>query len=146
MTSTHFPPSPGRGPRRTSAAVALEIVRAAYVALEADDVAVLLELSSPEIEISTAEQFPWGGHHVGHQGLRAFLSTVTSELDARLHTDELFGAGDAVVHVGRTVGRSRRTGHRFDAAEVHVWTVEQGRIASLAVYSDIAALLAAVNQ
>ena len=115
---------------------ALSVVRHGYDALARGDVAGMLAVTSPDIEIYQSQSLPWGGRYHGHQGLLEFLAKVRAGLDSQVEIGELYVAGDDVIQVGRTRGVTTGTRTPFDAAEVHVWRVTDGRIGSLSVYAD----------
>lgn len=114
----------------------IALVRAVYAALAKGDVAAILAMSDPAIEIYQTEELPYGGHYRGHEGLAKFLGGVRATLDSKVEIQNLYLAGDCVVQIGRTRGTARATGAPFDAAEVHVWRVRDGRIAGLTAYVD----------
>jgi ketosteroid isomerase-like protein len=47
-----------------------------------------------------------------------------------------FGAGDAVVVLGRYKGVFKATGRALDAQLVHVWRVEDGKVVAFQQYTD----------
>ncbi len=124
---------------------AIEVVRNVYEALARGDVPALLELSDPDIRIYQSEDLPYGGHHSGHSGLMSFLSGVRLALESEVEVAELYRAGDLVIQMGRTRGTGRATGKVFDAAEVHIWRVENGLVQALTVYADTVAIAAALK-
>jgi len=124
---------------------ALQVVRWGYEALARADLAGMLALSSPDIEIYQSESVPWGGRHRGHAGLIDFLTGVRAALESQVEIGELYVAGDDVIQVGRTRGYTAATRAPFDAPEVHVWRVADGRITSLSVYVDTDVLHAALR-
>ena len=126
-------------------AAPVEVVRAVYAALAAHDLAAVLTLTDPLVTIDQSDFLPWGGQHVGYDGLRTFTAAVATHLDSAVEVTELFAAGDRVVQVGRTRGHARSTGRAFDAAEVHVWRVADGKVVALQVYADTDALRAALG-
>ncbi|MCT9935291.1 nuclear transport factor 2 family protein [Planotetraspora sp. A-T 1434] len=122
-----------------------DVVHAVYAALNAGDVPALFALTDPEVDIYQSEELPYGGHHHGYDGMKVFLEGVRTALDSQIEIGELYRAGDKVVQIGRTRGTARATGVSFDAAEVQVWGVRDGRIVSLTVFTDTDALGAALN-
>ena len=124
----------------TTSDPAVTVVRKAYAALDAHDVAAMVALADPAVTVDQSDTLPWGGHHVGHDGLVSFVTAVAAHLRSTVEVVDLFDAGDRVVQVGRTRGHAVATGRAFDAGEVHVWRVADGRITGLTVYVDTAAL------
>jgi ketosteroid isomerase-like protein len=70
---------------------------------------------------------------------------VLGAIDSAVNVERLIDAGDHVVAVGRSRGRTRAGGVAFDLAVVHVWTVEDTRIARLEVYIDTPPMLQALG-
>ncbi|HYN36579.1 MAG TPA: nuclear transport factor 2 family protein [Actinomycetota bacterium] len=58
------------------------IVERVYRALADKDVASLFELYSPDCVITQDERLPWGGRHVGHDGLVAFGVALSGAIDS----------------------------------------------------------------
>lgn len=55
--------------------------------------------------------------------------------------DAVFGADGEVIQFGRTSGRVRANGAAFDIAEVHRWTIREGRALAAHFAIDTAAML-----
>lgn len=123
----------------------ISVIQQVYEALEQGDVEALIALSDPEIEIYQSDDLPYGGRHTGHAGLMEFLGQVRAALESKIEVGELYHAGDRVVQIGRTRGTAVATGKPFDAAEVQVWGVRDGRVTSLTVYADTEALGSALR-
>jgi len=122
----------------------ITIIRLTYDSYARRDLAVILSLLSPEIEIHQTDAIPWGGTYRGHDGAREFFRMLNESIDASPSPDEFFAAGDEVIVIGRLRGRTRTSGRPFDARIVHVWTVQDGRVARFAAYIDTPAMLAAL--
>ena len=120
----------------TDSSAELNVIRAVYAALAAGEADRLVSLTDPAVEIDQSALLPYGGHHQGYSGLKDFLAGVGRTLDSKVEIGELFVAGDRIVQIGRTRGVVRATGKPFDAPEVHLWRVRDGRIVSLDVYVD----------
>lgn len=65
--------------------------------------------------------------------------------DYRVEADEFIAAGDRVVVVGRAMGVARASRMRLDQRFAFVWTVRDGVLTGLRVYSDRAAALEAAG-
>ena len=103
------------------------VVRAVYEAIAARDVDRIFELLDPAIVITQDQSLPWGGTHVGHDGFVEFVAKLTGTVDSQVVIDAVFLADGEVVQVGRTQGTVRCNGAPFDVAEVHRWTVRDGK-------------------
>ncbi|CAN5259795.1 hypothetical protein BH20ACT3_BH20ACT3_08200 [soil metagenome] len=123
---------------------ALDLVRDIYDALARKDLATVLQLTDPEIVVVQDPALPWGGHHVGHDGLAAFAAALTGTIDSKVTIEALFQAGDAVVQYGRTVGTVRATGVAFDIPECHLWRVRDGRAVEARYFIDSDAMQVAL--
>lgn len=124
---------------------ALALIRRMYGAFATADFDTILEIAAPDIEVIQAAELPWGGHFRGHDELGTFMLTLAGTIESTVTHHELFAAGDRVVQVGRTAGTVRATGASFDIAEVHVWTVRDGRAVRFEAYIDTPAMLAALE-
>ena len=124
----------------------LALVREVYDAFARADVPRIMALFAEDGTVVQSPALPWGGTHTGHAGLGQFLTTLVTHLDSSPETERLFadGAGH-VVQVGRTRGVVRATGTPFDVAEVHVFTLADGRVTRFEAYVDTPALRAALD-
>jgi ketosteroid isomerase-like protein len=123
----------------------LERVEEIYEAYAKDDLATLLLLMGQEVEIVQSAELPWGGHYVGHDGMRQFLGALAQHLDSSLFIERLIDAGDQIVAVGRTAGKTRKTGLEFDIPLVQVWAFSDGQVTRFETYIDNATILAALD-
>lgn len=121
-------------------AVVLEI----YDAMGARDLGRLFALLDPDVVITQDDRLPWGGRHVGHDGFARFGATLGSTIESAVTTDAVFAADDEIIQCGRTRGEVRATGAPFDVAEVHRWTIRDGRAVRAHFAIDTPAMLAAL--
>jgi uncharacterized protein len=128
-----------------SAGTDVEVVEALYAAMAARDAPGILALIDPECVITQDPALPWGGRHVGHEGLAAFFTALAGTIDSAVTTEAVFAADGEVVQCGRTRGTVRATGAPFDIPEVHRWTVRDGRAVAAHFAIDTAAMLAALG-
>jgi ketosteroid isomerase-like protein len=125
--------------------VPLEVVKAAYTALAARDLAAFVELCHPDVVLTQDPALPWGGRHVGADGIAEFALALVGAIDSTVTPAALFQAGHQVIQFGRTAGTVRSSGASFDIPECHVWTVAQVRVSEVAFFIDTAAMLSALN-
>jgi ketosteroid isomerase-like protein len=123
----------------------IEKVEELYGAHEKRDVGSMLLLLSKDIELVHSAELPWGGIYRGHDGFRQLLSTVEEHVHARVLIERLIDAGDKVVAVGRTVGKTRATRLEFDVPVVHVWTFHDGLATRFESYIDNPTMLAVLG-
>ena len=124
----------------------IEVVREVYAAMAARDFDRLFELIDPTFVVTQDPALPWGGRHVGHDGLATFALTLTGAIDSAVTTEALFQADDEVIQCGRTRGTVVATGVAFDIPEVHRWTVRDGKAVGAHFAIDTAAMLEALAQ
>ncbi|MDQ1481679.1 MAG: uncharacterized protein QOI44_2540 [Actinomycetota bacterium] len=130
---------------REPTAPPLEIVRAAYAALAAKDLAAVIDLCHPDVVLTQDRALPWGGRYVGADGLAEFAIALIGAIDSAVTPIAMFAAGDQVVQYGRTAGTARESKKPFDVPECHVWTVTDGRVSKMEFFIDTAAMLDALR-
>jgi ketosteroid isomerase-like protein len=113
--------------------------------MAARDFGRLFELLDAEIVVTQDERLPWGGRHVGHEGFAEFGLALTGAIESAVTTDALFMADGDVFQVGRTRGTTVGSGATFDVAEVHRWTIRDGKAVRAHFAIDTAAMLAALG-
>ncbi len=124
----------------------IEVISSVYAAFASADLDAAIKLCSPNIVVTQDASLPWGGRHVGHEGITEFATQLISATDSTVTIENLFQAGDDVVQNGRTRGTVRANGASFDLPECHVWTVQDGRITGAQFFIDSAAMLSAIHQ
>lgn len=110
------------------------------------DVAHLFELVDDKCVITQDDRLPWGGRYVGHDGLATFGVRLREAIQSSVTTDAIFAADGDVIQVGRTAGTTMATGTPFDIAEVHRWTIHDGRVVAAHFSIDTPAMLAALGE
>ena len=123
----------------------IEKVEEVYAAYARQDFKSVLELLAKDVEFIQSAELPWGGVHAGHEGVRRLLNTVAEYLDSRVLIERLIDAGDKVVAVGRSVGKTRATKLEFDVPVVHIWTFHEGLVTRLESYLDNQTMLAVLG-
>jgi uncharacterized protein len=123
----------------------LDVVGDIYDAFARKDLDAVLALMDPEIVITQDPALPWGGRHLGHEGLVEFAVTLLANIESTVTVEAMFQAGEVVVQYGRTAGTARSTGRSFDIAECHIWTVRDGRAVEANYFIDSAAMLQALG-
>lgn len=123
----------------------LEKIEELYRAQQKRDIRSILMLMSPDIEIIKSTELPWGGNYLGHDGVKKFLTTLSEHIDSQVHVDRLIDAGEKIVVVGRTIGKTRKTNLEFDIPVVHIWAFNEGQVVRFEPYIDNATMLAALG-
>lgn len=122
----------------------IDVVRQVYEAMAARDITRLQELIDPECVITQDERLPWGGRFVGHDGFLTFALALTGAIDSKVTTVALFTADGEVIQYGWTRGTTQNGGTPFDIAEVHRWTIRDGRAVAAHFAIDTPAMLRAL--
>ena len=123
----------------------IETVEEIYAAFEAKDLDRVLELISEDCVIDQDGRLPYGGHYEGHEGATAFMINLIGTIQSTVTQLALFEADDYVWQYGRTAGTVVANGAPFDIAEIHRWTVRDGRAVAAHFSIDTPALLAAIE-
>ena len=123
----------------------VEKVEELYAAIGWRDVGALLMLMAHDVEIVQSAELPWGGVYRGHDGVRQFLGKLAEHIESHVEIESLIDAGEHVVAVGRTVGKTRATNLEFSVPVDHVWTLHDGQVTRFESYIDNATMLAVLN-
>jgi ketosteroid isomerase-like protein len=110
--------------------MSIEAVRRSYEAFNRDDLEGALAMMDDGIEWHQAEGLPHGGVYHGLDAVRAAVFDPLDESwwdDFRADPEEVFGAGQDVVVIGRYTGVAKRTGLPLDIPFAHVWRFREGR-------------------
>jgi ketosteroid isomerase-like protein len=122
----------------------IEIVQGIYDALARLDLDAILAVSDPACVITQDASLPWGGRYVGHDGVATFAAALVGSTDSAVTFDSIFEADGQVIQCGRTRGTVRANGNAFDVPEVHVWTLQEGKVTEAHFAIDTPAMLAAL--
>lgn len=123
----------------------VSVIEAVYAAMAAADFTRLFELIDEGCVFTQDARLPWGGRHVGHDGLATFGFRLRESILSEVATDAMFVADGDVIQFGHTVGTTVASGTAFNIAEVHRWTVRDGRVVAAHFSIDTPAMLAALG-
>lgn len=118
----------------------VEIIRSLYQAFAAGDVPAVLDLMTPDMVWSEADNFvyadrsPYRGHEAIVSGVFARLGGEWDGFAAV--PEEFLDAGDTVAVLGRYRGTYKQTGRPLDAQFAHVWRVRGGKAHHFQQYTD----------
>ena len=119
----------------------INLVKSLYEAFGRRDPVAIMALVDPTIEIRQSDLLPWGGSYKGLLGLQSFFTKLLSNVDSELDRNQYVDAGDDVVMIGRTRGKTKAKGTPFDITAIHVWTARNGKIVGFHPYIDTPAML-----
>jgi ketosteroid isomerase-like protein len=124
---------------------AIDTVTEIYRLFSEQDLDGVLALTHDDVTVDQDDRLPWGGHHVGRDGVATFAITLASTIESKLAIESLFEASGKVIQAGRTQGTVVANGRPFDLAEVHIWTVRDGKVAAAEFMIDTPGMLAALG-
>ena len=125
----------------------VEILRAAYDALNDGDVESALGVLEPDAEWQEHSELPEAGTYRSRDAIRTFLLGYLDSWDEfRQETEELIDSGDRVAVVLRMAARGKGSGIEVEARYVHLWTMQDGRGVRVDAYADPDAALEALQQ
>ena len=123
----------------------VQIILAAYDALAAQNLERLFALSDPQINVWQTEALPWGGRFHGLAGTKEFVQRMLTHIQPSVVAEEYFEAGEQVIVIGRTSGRTKASKAAFDLRIVHVWTVVNEKITCFKPYIATPEMLGALS-
>ena len=109
-------------------------IERAYEAFSRGDVKTVFETLAPDIVWHVPGRSPLSGDHRGHAAVRAFFERFMQLSDGtfRLQVDNILAGGNQVVVL--CTASARRGTRSWSSAEVHVWTVENGKATAFREY------------
>jgi ketosteroid isomerase-like protein len=122
----------------------IEVIRQIYEAFARQDLEGLLTLVDLDCVVTQDPSLPWGGRHIGHDGVTAFALALIGSSDSAVLVESLFEADGQVIQFGRSKGTVRTNGNAFDVPEVHIWTLRDGKVVAAHFAIDTPAMLAAL--
>lgn len=126
-----------RGAQSDAAAADVAVVRRVYDAFASKDVPALFALFAEDGTIYQSSRVPWGGIYRGHEGMGEFLGRLTGSIQSQVETERYIADEEGhVIAIGHTRGHVVATGEPFDIAEVHLWTVANGKVTRFESYID----------
>ena len=126
------------------------VVEEIYEAMASRAFDRLFELVHEDVVITQDPALPWGGRFEGHDGLATFALVLTGTIESQVTTQAIAREGRPdepgdVVQCGHTRGTVVATGVPFDVAEIHRWTIRDGRAVRAHFTIETAAMLTALG-
>ncbi|MHB8233809.1 MAG: nuclear transport factor 2 family protein [Solirubrobacteraceae bacterium] len=116
----------------------VEFVKSIYGAFAQGDVPTVLGAFAEDIEWFEAEGMPYGGLHRGPEAVaQKVFGPLAEDVEGFAVTpEELIGSGDKVAAVVRYTGTGKETGKPLDLPVVHIWDIQDGKIARFRQFID----------
>lgn len=114
----------------------VELVRSVYEGWARGDFSVAAELTAPGFEYRQNPEAVEPGTRRGGEIGNALRGIFDVYEDFRLEPSEFIDAGDRVLVVSRALGTAKGSGLDLDMDVFSVWTVNDGRLTSNAVFTD----------
>ena len=103
----------------------VERLQAAYRALATGDISTVLEMCSPDIEITEPREIPDSSTFHGHQGVRGVLGKLQEVFpDMEFAPDEFIAHGNRILVSMQWLGTGASSGVRSQITLFHVWGFE----------------------
>jgi len=120
----------------------VELVQNLYAAFGRGDIDALVAGCAPNVRWRVngrPSDFPMIGTWTGPEGVREFFGQLaeTEEADA-FEPREFYASEDMVFVLGRYAWTMRKNGRKADAEWVHVFRIEDGKVASFTDFTDTA--------
>src|SRR6476661_153429 len=125
----------------------VEIVQAAYRALNNADYDAGLRLCASDVEFEASGVMLDQGTYRGHDGFRAYQASLREVWgdSLRSHPENFAEHGDCVLVMARTSAKGNASGAAMDMDVAHVWTIRAGKIARFQTFASRAEALEALG-
>jgi ketosteroid isomerase-like protein len=125
----------------------LEIMRAAFEALDEGGIEAMLQYIHPEFEVTTPPGLAAEPDtYRGHDGIRRWFDEFYEAMDqVRLEPHDFIAVGDRVVVPFTLRARGRTTGLVAEQEAVQVWTMRDGRAVRADVFATLDEAMAAAR-
>ena len=125
----------------------VQILKAAYEALNRGDVAAALGVLEADAEWAEHSELPEADTYRGLGAIRTFLDGyLESWEEFRQETEEMMDGADKVAVFLHLIARGKGSGIEVEARYAHVWTMRDGRGVRVDAYGDRQMALEALHQ
>jgi ketosteroid isomerase-like protein len=115
----------------------VERLRGAYEAFNEGGVEAILERLAPDFKVRDRESSPDRETRYGREGIKQLFDSYMEAFDAlRLEPEEFIDAGGQIVVSLRQQVRGKGSGAEVEGQIAHVWTMNEGAVLSLRIFSD----------
>src|SRR5690242_21881824 len=124
----------------------VEVVRLCYELMRRGDIAALVDLADPEVEVRENVLPPDSAVYRGPDGLRKWFEVSQEAFsEFRFEPERFIESGDWIVAPVHASGRGRGSGAPFTARYVTAFKLRLGKIVVAASYRDLPAALEAAG-
>jgi ketosteroid isomerase-like protein len=126
----------------------VRVVQGLFAAFGRGDVPAVLQMLTEDVEWSVpgAPANPFGGARHGREGVIRFFEALAQSVEHEaFEPQEFIAQGDRVVVLGRERLRARSTGRVVEQDWAMAFRFQEGKIRSLTIYEDTAALVDAFH-
>ena len=123
----------------------VQVIKRLYDAFARRDVAEVMSLFDPEIEVSQSAELTYGGTYKGIPSATEFFMKLTQTITSTPALENFIDSGEHVVAIGRTTGVVNANGNAFDMPIAHVWEVQNGKVVRVGFYVHNPVMIAALG-
>jgi ketosteroid isomerase-like protein len=124
-----------------------EVVRGIYDAFARADIGAILEALDEQVDWSSPQTLPHGGHFSGREGVGRFFEGIPEHWETlRAEKVEVLSYGDRVVALVNARGRLHGCNEDICYTCAHAWTLRDGKAIRFAETVDAPLTLPAVPQ
>jgi uncharacterized protein len=120
----------------------VDLIKRFYTAFGKGDIDAIINSLADQLiwQFEAPSVIPYAGQYKTPDQVKEgfFGSLVSTQKDYALKTDEFVAQDDKVIMVGSYGATVNATGKRFDAALVHVWTIQDGKVKRFVNFTDTA--------
>lgn len=120
------------------------LVQSLYAAFGRGEIATIVNAmvqNAPWEMVGRATDFPTLGVRKGPDGVRDFFDTVGQHLDfSEFSPDEFYAADDKVFVLGHYTMTLKKTGKPFASDWIHIFTIQDGKVAAFKEFTDTGTL------
>lgn len=124
----------------------VQLVQQIYSAIGRGDIPGVVGMMAADVEIHLPgpSEIPFAGTYAGHEGVGQFFQAIGANAEVlRFEPREFIAQDDHVVVLGHERLTARPTGRSWETDWAMVWTVRDGKVASLREFHETGAIAAA---
>jgi uncharacterized protein len=123
----------------------VQIAKDGYAAFVNGDIASVLNFYAEDAEfISNGPTgvIPWVGTYKGHEQMVQFFTKLAEAFEIELfEAEEYIAQGNKIAVIVRNIGTYKSTGKKIESRLVHVWTMQNGKVARFEIFDDNSLML-----